>query len=112
MQLSCFEVGEDGCCQAISFWFRVIFHTLIQTVAGSVQCPYDSRITKIICLIQGTDMDFYGKIIQKANHLCLDMGIFSKLLTLLSVAVLSISKTKLKHLHLSFLSMLGSRQVV
>lgn len=115
MPLSGFEEGEDGWCQAISFCFRVIFHTFMQTVGGSEQCPYDSRLTKIICLIQGKDIDFYRKIIQKASQCAetwtLDMGIFSKLLKLLPLAVLSMSKTELKHLHLPSLSMLRSRQV-
>lgn len=42
---------------------------LIQTVLGFKQYPYESRITKFTCLIQGRDTEFYGKIIQKASVL-------------------------------------------
>ena len=42
---------------------------LIQTVGGFEQYPYDSRITKFPCLIQGSNIEFYGKIIQKASVL-------------------------------------------
>lgn len=40
-----------GAKQFLSAW--VIFHALKQTVGGSEQCPYESRTTKVICLIRG-----------------------------------------------------------
>lgn len=42
----------------------------------SEQCPHDSMLTKFICLIQGRDIDFYGKIIQKASVLRYDLCIW------------------------------------